>query len=52
MSCAQTDGRIVMVYASYDVFLRTGLPLEGRDDCTCVIIFSGVIFNRELFLIA
>jgi len=35
-------------HASYDMFLRRNLPFGGRDDCTCVNIFSGVdFFNRD-----
>ena len=35
-------GSILTIHKSYDVFLYTELPFVGRDDCTCVKIFSGV----------
>jgi len=40
----KTGGPIFTIYMSYDVFLHKGLPVGSRDDCTCVKIFSGVIF--------
>ena len=44
----KTDGPILMIYTSYDVFLSKELPFGGRIDCTCVKIFSGVnFFNRD-----
>ena len=45
VSCVKTGAPILTISTSYDVFLRTQLPLGGRDNA----IFSGVNFlNRRL----
>jgi len=41
-------GPILIIYTSYDVFFRKELHIGGRDDCSCVKIFSGINFlNRD-----
>ena len=40
----EMGGPILMTYMSFEVFLRKELPFGGHDDCTCVIVFSGVTF--------
>ena len=44
VSCAKMCGPILTIYILYDVFLCGELPFEGCSDCTCLIIFSGIIF--------
>ena len=44
VSCAKTDGPILTIYTSHDMFLRKELPLGSCNDCTCVKTFSGVNF--------
>jgi len=39
-----SSGPILMVHASYDMFLFDKLPFWGPDDCTCVKIFIGINF--------
>ena len=42
----KTDELILVIYTSYDVFLRKELPFGGCDDCTCIKIFSGINFLK------
>ena len=44
MSCAKTDGLICTMCRPYDICLHKELPFWGHRDCTCIKIFSGVIF--------
>jgi len=44
VSCAKTDGPILTIYTSHDMFLRKELPLGSCNDCTCVKTFSDVNF--------
>jgi len=47
----EADGPILTIYTSLRVSLHKELTLEGRDDRTCVKIFSDVnFFNRNQFL--
>jgi len=39
-------GQTLIINTSYDVFLCKELPFGGRDDCTCVKIFSGIKFLK------
>jgi len=40
----KTGGPTLMIYTSYDVFLRKELPFWGHSDCSSVKIFTGVKF--------
>jgi len=40
----KTDGPILAICTSQDMFLCKELPFGGHDDCTCVNIFSGINF--------
>jgi len=43
----KTGGPILTIYTSYDVFPQ-GVAFGGRDDCTCINIFSGInSFNHN-----
>ena len=42
VSCAKTDRLISTMYTFYYLFLHKELLFAGHNDCTCIIIFSGV----------
>jgi len=41
-----SGGPILTIYTSYDMFLRNEMPFEGRDNCTCIKIISGLNFLK------
>jgi len=44
VSCAKTDGPILTIYTSYNVFLLKKLPFGGRDNCTCIKFLVALFF--------